>query len=56
MALAAKAAAHSVVPASDMMLNVRGDVTVKSSAAGFPNSQTLIRTSAGREWPRSADR
>ena len=35
LASAANAAAPSVVPASDMMLDVR-DVTVKSSAAGFP--------------------
>ena len=35
LASAAKAAAASVLSASDMMLDVRGDVTVKSSAAGF---------------------
>ena len=51
LASAARAVALYVIPASDMKLDGRGDVTIKSSAAGFPNSQSLIRTSAGWEWP-----
>ena len=39
-----------------MILDARGDVTVKSSVASYSNSQSLITTSAGWEWPRSAER